>query len=100
MSRSSSNTENGILSVIGAAEIAGVSTPTIRRWFDKGNFPGSFRLPGSDERRIPAPGLLTFMVRTGMQIPPALRTLAAANEKAFPRPEEPAQQNNATQRAS
>lgn len=60
----------GILSPYEAADILGVSAPTIRKWVDSGKLPGAFILPGTKERRIPAPVLRRYLITQGVQVIP------------------------------
>lgn len=83
MSRSVSNLSTGILSVIDASEILGVSPPTVRRLFDDDKLPGGYRLPNSRERRIPAPGVMSYMIGNGMKPPLKLLDYVSAYRSHF-----------------
>lgn len=53
------------------AKICGVAPRTVSKWFDSGRLRG-FRVPGSQDRRIPLEHLLRFLNEHGMKIPPGL----------------------------
>lgn len=50
------------------ARLCACAPRTVSKWIDAGEFPGSYRLPGSSDRRIPRPGLLAFLTRYKMQV--------------------------------
>ena len=58
------------------AEILGININTVIKWFDKGRLKG-FRLPGSNERRVPLDALKDFMRTYGLP----LEMLPATYEK-------------------
>lgn len=46
------------------ADICGVAPHTVSKWYDSGEFPNAFRIPGgSNDRRIPNTDLLAFISR-------------------------------------
>ena len=47
------------------ARICRCATRTVVRWFDSGKLKG-YRLPGSQDRRIPKQNLIDFMKANGM----------------------------------
>ena len=47
------------------AKICNVATRTIAKWFDEGRLKG-YRIPGSQDRRIPQKELLAFLTDHGM----------------------------------
>lgn len=61
-----------ILTTGQVAKVCRVAPRTVAKWVDAGMIPGSYRIPGSTDRRIPAVGVRDFMQRNGMtaQIPP------------------------------
>jgi len=74
MPRTAALLNSGILSVIDAAAIVCVSEPTIRRWFDEGLLTNTYKQ--GNERRIPAPSLITYLTLKGIPIPTRLSELA------------------------
>lgn len=82
MSAPHASTALGILSPYEAASLLGVSAPTIRKWVDSGKLIGAFILPGTKERRIPAPVLRRYLISQGVQvIPTKLAELCREYEK-------------------
>jgi transposase len=77
---------DGILTVNDAASLINVSLTTIRRWFDEGEFNGGFLIHNTQERRIPAPSLLSFLSRKNMPIPIRLSELVAVYYKHYQAP--------------
>ena len=71
----------GILSAYQAAKLIGVSAPTVRKWIDAGKIPGSFTLPESRDRRIPAPSLRLFLIQRGVAIPTKLTKMCEEYEQ-------------------
>lgn len=64
------------------ARICRVSPRTASKWFDSGEIKG-YRIPGSQDRRIPHASLVDFLRRHGMEsllagLPPALPVLVLA----------------------
>jgi hypothetical protein len=49
------SSDDGVLTVPLASKLLNISTPTLRKWFDKGYFIGGYLVPATRERRIPAP---------------------------------------------
>jgi len=50
-----------------AAKICKASTHTVTKWFDSGRLKG-YRLPGSQDRRIPREYLIKFLEEHGMPL--------------------------------
>ena len=50
------------------AKVCKVAPRTVANWFDKGLLKG-YRLPGCQDRRIPAANLVAFMEAAGMGVP-------------------------------
>jgi two-component system, OmpR family, response regulator RpaA len=48
------------------SKICRVAPRTVSKWFDQGRFPGSYRIPGSGDRRITRNGLVAFLREHGM----------------------------------
>jgi excisionase family DNA binding protein len=63
---------NGILTTNEVADLIGISLPTVRRYCDSNEFPGTFKLARSKERRIPATAVRDFYLRNSMAIPERL----------------------------
>jgi two-component system, OmpR family, response regulator RpaA len=53
-----------------AAGLLGVSVQTVNRWFDQGRLAG-YRIPSSNERRIPRTDLEAFAAAAGVPPPAA-----------------------------
>lgn len=51
------------------AKICNVAQKTVSKWFDNGQLSG-YRLPGSNDRRIPFDDLVTFMQTNNMPLQP------------------------------
>lgn len=49
------------------AKIVQVSPRTVGKWFAAGRFAGSYRIPGSNGRRIPRKSLKRFLAENGME---------------------------------
>ncbi len=49
------------------AKICDVAPRTVSQWFDSGQLPG-YRIPGSDDRRIPRENLIQFLRSNGMPL--------------------------------
>ena len=54
------------------AKMFQVAPRTVSKWFDAGRFVGTFRLPGSQDRRFPKASLLAFCRDYGIPIPAEL----------------------------
>jgi hypothetical protein len=54
------------------SEIANVASRTVSLWFDSGLLKG-YRIPGSQDRRIPHDNLIKFLTEHGMPIPEELK---------------------------
>ena len=54
------------------AEMCNVAPRTVSKWFDSGRLKG-YRIPGSQDRRIPEESLVTFLKEHGMPIPAELQ---------------------------
>jgi len=65
-----------ILTTSQCAQICKVSPRTVSIWFDSGRLRG-YRIPGSQDRRIPKEYLIRFMKEHGMPIPDGLEGEAA-----------------------
>jgi excisionase family DNA binding protein len=57
-----------IFTTVQCAEICGVSARTVCKWFDSGRLRG-YRIPGSQDRRIPGEFLVRFLREQGMPVP-------------------------------
>jgi hypothetical protein len=53
------------------SRIANVAARTVSIWFDSGRLKG-YRIPGSQDRRIPHDNLIAFLTEHGMPIPKEL----------------------------
>jgi excisionase family DNA binding protein len=56
-----------IFTTVQAAKICKVAPVTIGKWFDSGRLRG-YRIPGSQDRRIPREHLITFLKEHGMPL--------------------------------
>lgn len=54
------------------AKICKVTPRTVSKWFDSGRLRG-YRIPGSQDRRIPREYLIRFLKENGMEIPDFLK---------------------------
>jgi two-component system response regulator RpaA len=54
-----------------AAKFLQVAPRTVSKWFDQGRLRG-YRIPGSQDRRIPQEQLIRFMRDNGMPVPEEL----------------------------
>lgn len=61
------------------AKICHVASRTVAKWFDSGHLRG-YRIPGSQDRRIPRAHLIRFLKDNGMVIPEGLETPATAED--------------------
>jgi excisionase family DNA binding protein len=59
-----------------AAKICKVAPYTVSKWFDSGRLKG-YRIPGSQDRRIPREYLKEFILRHGMPMPDELQETEA-----------------------
>ncbi len=50
------------------ARICHVAPRTVSKWIDKGDIPGSYRIPHSSDRRVPHYALIAFMLKHGMSV--------------------------------
>lgn len=50
------------------ALICGVATRTASKWIDSGKIPGAYRIPGSNDRRVPRQSLIAFMRKYGLPL--------------------------------
>lgn len=66
-----------ILTIGQCAKICKVAPRTVSKWFDSGRLKG-YRIPGSQDRRVPQEYLLKFMREYGLPIPDEL--IAAESE--------------------
>lgn len=60
-----------------AAKLCKVAPRTVSKWFDSGKLKG-YKLPGSNDRRIPREQLIRFMKDNGMEMPVELQDAPAA----------------------
>jgi len=81
MPRTKAQYDNGILTINDVAKLLALSLPTVRRYCDNNEFPGSFRVHSSNERRIPATGVRSFIEKNSYPMPAALAALVTAYEK-------------------
>jgi excisionase family DNA binding protein len=56
-----------------AAKVCRVAPRTMSKWVDAGKMAGAYRLPGSQDRRIPRAALVRFMREHNFPIPGGLR---------------------------
>lgn len=61
-------TTDGILTVKVAADLLNLAVSTVRKLLDSGELKG-YRVPGSNERRISAPNLHIYMVKSKIPVP-------------------------------
>ena len=59
--------EKNVLTTGEVAKICNVAPRTVSKWFDSGAL-GGYRIPGSRDRRIPAPELVKFMRAHGIPL--------------------------------
>lgn len=71
------------------AEAAGVAARTVAKMFDKGLFPGGWRLDGGRDRRIPVAAAAAFLRARAIPVPAAFAD-AAGTEEARPTTAAPA----------
>lgn len=83
MSRSRKALSEGVLSVTDLAILLSLSQPTVRRLVDAGEFAGAYKLPGTLERRIPAPTILKYLEKNNIPIPLSLQKHLDAYQKTF-----------------
>ena len=60
-------TDMRVFSVPQVAVRCKVAAPTVRKWFDSGKLRG-YRLPGTNDRRIPRKFLIEFLKEHGMPV--------------------------------
>lgn len=84
MPRARSKTADGVLTVNDIARLAGVSNPTAIRWIDKGLIHNCWILPGSRERRAPAPDVLAFLLSRNAPVTHELHNLSTVFLTRFP----------------
>ena len=56
-----------VLTVGQAAKLCNAAPRTVSRWFDSGKLRG-YRIPGSQDRRIPREHLIRFLTENGMPL--------------------------------
>lgn len=61
-------TQQKILTIGQCAKICKVSPRIVSKWFDSGRLKG-YRIPGSQDRRVPAEYLVKFLREHGMPVP-------------------------------
>lgn len=54
------------------ARLCRVAPRTISKWIDGGHMPGAYRLPLSNDRRVPRQALVDFLTRFGVPLPAEL----------------------------
>ncbi len=64
-------TMHKILTTGQVAKICNVAPRLVSKWFDSGRLRG-YRIPGSQDRRIPALYLIRFLKENGMSVPQEL----------------------------
>jgi len=69
------------------ATLCCVSPRTVTMWFDSGRLKG-FRIPGSQDRRIPKENLAEFMAQHGMPVPKELTDEQIVSDRLKERPHE------------
>lgn len=67
-----------ILTTGQCAKLCGVTPRDVAKWFDSGRLRG-YRIPGSQDRRVPKDYLLRFLREQGMPIPAELTEQAEAD---------------------
>lgn len=60
------------------SRILHLSPPTIRKLCDNGSIAGVFRIPGTRERRIPAPQVSLYLLANNIPVPLELQPYVAA----------------------
>ncbi len=65
-----------ILTIGQCAKICKVAPRTVSKWFDSGRLKG-YRIPGSQDRRVPQVYLVKFMNEHGLPIPDELKNADA-----------------------
>lgn len=65
-----------ILTIGQCAKICKVAPRTVSKWFDSGRLKG-YRIPGSQDRRVPQEYLVKFMNEHGLPIPDELKNADA-----------------------
>lgn len=68
-----------ILTIGQCAKICKVAPLTASKWFDSGRLKG-YRIPGSQDRRVPQEYLVKFMEQHGLPIPDELKSEIADAE--------------------
>lgn len=63
------NVDIGILTTYNVAHLLNVSPITVRRMIDRGVMPAAFKIPGTDEWRIPGPAIADAIRKSKMQMP-------------------------------
>ena len=56
------------------ASMFGVAPRTVSKWFDLGYLSGGYRIPGSNDRRVPASVIRRFAQERGLPVPSCLNT--------------------------
>lgn len=78
--------EDGLLTIPVLSKLISMSLPTVRNLADSHAFPGTFRIPGTKERRIPAPSVVRYLRATGIPVPTELLTFSSAYEAKYGTP--------------
>lgn len=69
------------------AKMIGCASRTVTTWVDKGLIPGSYRLPNSQDRRIPVAALIRFIQVYGVPMPPELEDFPVSVADNPPQPQ-------------
>ena len=76
--------DKDVLTTGEVAKICNVAARTVSKWFDSGRLKG-YRIPGSQDRRIPREYLIKFINEHGMPMPEDLQYKPAeAKDEALP----------------
>jgi excisionase family DNA binding protein len=71
---------NNVFTTGDIAKICNVAQKTVSKWFDNGQLSG-YRLPGSNDRRVPFDDLVKFMQVNNMPLRPLREYDKAKSEK-------------------
>lgn len=64
------------------AKMLSVAPRTVSKWFDSGRLRG-YRIPGSQDRRIPEPQLVRFLAEYGMPFPDEVGFIVMVDDGGF-----------------
>lgn len=70
--------EDGLMTVPLLSRILHLSPPTIRKLCDNGSIANVFRIPGTRERRIPAPSVTAYLLANNIPVPLELQSYVVA----------------------